>query len=199
MSRSELKYNAKAQLGGSIFSNTWMTALLVSLITSIALSVPNYVVPGLGALLVLGAIEYGCNTLFLWQARSGEPMELRTLFSGFSSDFGELFLLGLLSSLFTALWSFLLVVPGIIKTYSWSQIYYIKVDHPEYGWRQCMNESANMMRGYKMELFLLDLSFTGWYIVGALCLGIGTLWVVPYHLAARAQFYVARCKEPFVI
>ena len=46
-----------------------------------------------------------------------------------------------------------------------------------------------MMKGYKMKAFLLDLSFIGWLIVGALCCGIGTLWVAPYMAAAKAELY----------
>lgn len=199
MSNSELKRKAKEQLGGNLFSNAWMVALLVCFLISAITIAAGSVVPGLGALLILGAIEYGSARLFLDQARSGAPMEIGTLFSGFSSDFGELFILGFLVSLFTMLWALLLVIPGIVKVYSWSLVYYIKVDHPEYDWRECMRESAAMMRGYKMKLFLLDLSFIGWYIVGSLCLGVGTLWVVPYHTATHAQFYAERCKEPFVI
>ena len=45
------------------------------------------------------------------------------------------------------------------------------------------------MNGNKWKLFVLDLSFIGWYIVGMLACGIGTLWVVPYNEAARAEFY----------
>ena len=199
MSNSELKLKAKAQLGCKLFSNAWLMALLVCVIVGAITTAAGTIVPALGATLVLGAISYGSESLFLRQARSGEPMEIGALFSGFSSNFGELFLLGFLSTLFAALWSLLLVIPGIVKSYSWALIYYVKVDHPEYDWKQCMNESAAMMRGYKMKLFLLDLSFIGWYIVGSMCLGIGTLWVVPYHMAAHAQFYVERCKDPFVI
>lgn len=199
MSNSELKRKAKAQLGGKLFSNAWLMALLVCVIVGAITTAAGTIVPALGATLILGAVEYGTSRVFLDQARSGKAMELGALFSGFSSDFGELFLLGFLSTLFAALWALLFVIPGIVKAYSWSLIYYIKLDHPEYGWQECMKESAAMMRGYKMKLFLLDLSFIGWYIVGSLCLGVGTLWVVPYHTATHAQFYVERCKEPFVI
>ena len=199
MSNSELKRKAKAQLGDKLFSNAWLMALLVCVIVGAITTAAGTIVPALGATLILGAVEYGTSRLFLDQARSGKAMELGALFSGFSSDFGELFLLGFLSTLFAALWALLFVIPGIVKAYSWSLIYYIKLDHPEYGWQECMKESAAMMRGYKMKLFLLDLSFIGWYIVGSLCLGVGTLWVVPYHTATHAQFYVERCKEPFVI
>ena len=46
-----------------------------------------------------------------------------------------------------------------------------------------------MMNGHKMDLFILDLSFIGWMIVGSLCLGVGTLWVSAYMEAAHAHFY----------
>ena len=65
----------------------------------------------------------------------------------------------------------------------------IKLDHPDYGWKACIDESRRLMDGHKWEKFVLDLSFLGWIIVGSLCLGIGTLWVTPYMEAANAQFY----------
>jgi uncharacterized membrane protein len=45
------------------------------------------------------------------------------------------------------------------------------------------------MNGHKMELFILDLSFIGWYIVGSLILGIGTLWIQAYHTTARINYF----------
>ena len=54
------------------------------------------------------------------------------------------------------------------------------------------------MDGHKWQLFCLDLSFIGWYFVGALCLGLGTLFVVPYHEMARANFYEALKAENVV-
>ena len=71
--------------------------------------------------------------------------------------------------------------------------YYIKADHPDYDWRACIKGSMELMRGHKWKLFILDLSFLGWYIVGSLCFGVGTLWVIPYHMEARAVFYDQIC------
>ena len=56
-------------------------------------------------------------------------------------------------------------------------------------WRECIDESKNLTDGYKGKLFLLDLSFIGWFILGFLCFGIGVLWVSVYHQEARAHFY----------
>lgn len=102
---------------------------------------------------------------------------------------GGNFLLHLLMSIFIALWSLLLVVPGIIKALGWSMAYYIKVEHPEYTWKQCLDASTALTNGHKGDLFVLHLSFIGWYFVGSLCLGVGTLWVMPYHQATLTQCY----------
>ena len=90
---------------------------------------------------------------------------------------------------FTFLWSLLFVIPGIIKAFSYSMAYYVKIDHPEYDWNACIKESMRIMDGHKMELFVLMLSFIGWTIVGLCACGIGLLWVEPYIETAYANFY----------
>ena len=175
------------QLGNGIFHNLWLNAVLVCFIYSAILSV-SASVPG-ATLILTGPISYGLAYVFLKQARDKQPMNVGDLFKGFTNDFGGTLLIGLMTTIFTALWSLLFVIPGIVKAYSYSMAYYIKLDHPEYNWKQCIDESQRMMKGYKMTLFIQDLSFIGWMIVGSLVLGIGTLWVVPYMQATRAQFY----------
>ncbi len=105
------------------------------------------------------------------------------------------FILGLLIGLFVFLWSLLLVVPGIVKTYPYSMAYFIKCDHPEYSATQAIDESSRIMHGNKMKLLALDLSFIGWWILGSICFGIGTLWVVPYVKTAHAEFYLDLLEE----
>lgn len=189
MTRREWKARARAQLGGGIFKNRWLVALAVCLIVSALLSAASGILPGIGSVLLSGPLTYGMCSVFLKQARDGQPMQVGDVFRGFTDDFGGTLLIGLLTTLFTVLWSLLLIVPGIVKSYGYSQAFFVKADHPEYDWRACVDESIRLMKGRKMDLFILDLSFIGWYIVGALCLGVGTLWVTPYHLAARTQFY----------
>ncbi|MBO6019888.1 MAG: DUF975 family protein [Clostridia bacterium] len=98
-------------------------------------------------------------------------------------------LLGLLQYIFIFLWSLLFIIPGIVKMYSYSMSYYLAINHPDWDWKQCIDESRRIMDGNKWKLFVLDLSFIGWYIVGMLACGIGVLWVYPYNEAARAEFY----------
>lgn len=136
-----------------------------------------------------GPLSYGIAKMLLKQSRDGQAMNVAEMFDGFKDDFGGNFLLHLLMSIFIALWSLLLVVPGIIKALGWSMAYYIKVEHPEYTWKQCLDASTALTNGHKGDLFVLHLSFIGWYFVGALCLGVGTLWVMPYHQATLTQCY----------
>lgn len=189
MNRIYLKNRAKQILGGRIFADTWLYALLALAIASAVNSIAGAVLPGVGAILVTGPMSLGAAYVILKLARTGQKIDFKDLFLGFTQDIGQNILLGLLSSLFVALWSLLLIVPGIMKAYSYSMIYYIKADHPEYDWRTCLHASQEMTYGHKMELFVLDLSFIGWYILGALCLGVGTLWVIPYHETAKALVY----------
>ena len=187
MSRQEIKSRAKSSLGKGIFSKGWLMAVLAVLIYSAINGILSYTI--VGVLIVAGALSYGLVYAFLKNSRDGQPIEIGDLFSGFTHDFVGNLLLGLMVSIFTFLWTLLFIIPGIVKAYSYSMSFYIKVDHPEKGWKECIDESRKMMNGHKMDLFIQDLSFIGWMIVGSLCLGIGTLWVTAYMQAARAQFY----------
>lgn len=197
MTRAELKARAREQLGGGIFKNAWMVALAACLLIALIQTAAGSVLPGIGMILVLGPLEYSKRYMFLKQARDGQPMQLGDMFRGFQDDFGGTLLIGFLTGLFTALWSLLFVIPGIVKYYAYSMAYYVKADHPDYNWKACVDESRRLMNGHKWEKFVQDLSFIGWTIVGSLCLGVGTLWVTPYVYATEAQFYdyVRRCAD----
>ena len=191
MTRQQIKEMAKAQLGDKIFGNKWLIAVVV-IVIQIALSQLVNFIPGVGqiaALLISGPVSYGVSAMFLKQTRNGQTMDIVDIFNGFKYDFSNTFLIGLMTFIFTILWSLLLVIPGIVKSYAYSMAMYVKVDHPDYDWKKCIDESQRMMSGHKGELFVLDLSFIGWMIVGAFCCGVGTFWVRAYMEASHAQFY----------
>ena len=95
----------------------------------------------------------------------------------------------ILQFIYIFLWTLLLIIPGIVKSYSYSMAFYIMNDHPEYTATQCLDESRRMMNGHKLDLFCLHLSFIGWIIVSILTCGIGVLWVDPYMQLSQANFY----------
>ncbi len=94
-------------------------------------------------------------------------------------------------ALFQFLWSLLFIIPGIVKYYSYYLVPYILADNPQIGYDRALKLSMAMTRGYKFEIFVMQLSFIGWYMLGVLCLVIGTLFVNPYYEASFAEMYVA--------
>lgn len=91
--------------------------------------------------------------------------------------------------LYVMLWTILLIIPGIIKGYSYAMASYISIDNEELSAEECVQRSIKMMEGHKMQLFLLDLSFFGWVLLSILTLGIGLLWLAPYQETAHIKFY----------
>ena len=90
---------------------------------------------------------------------------------------------------FTILWSLLLVIPGIIKSYSYAMTSFILKDEPEMKNNAAIEKSMVMMDGNKMKLFMLDLSFIGWAILCLFTFGIGFFFLQPYMQASHAAFY----------
>lgn len=127
---------------------------------------------------------------YLSLIRNEQP-QISQVFSNLKDIKKFLKLLGLsfLQHLLVFLWSFLLVVPGIVKALAYSQSYYLLRDHPEYSVIQAITESRMRMKGYKWKYFLLGLSFIGWGILCLFTLGIGLLWLIPYIATSIATFY----------
>ena len=123
-----------------------------------------------------------------------EDLAYGHLFDGFR-QYVRIFLAMLLKGIYVLLWSLLLIIPGIIKEYSYAMTENILKDNPDMSGEQAICESMRMMEGHKMQLFLLDLSMIGWLILSILTLGIGFLFSYPYLCTAHAHFYEDVKKE----
>lgn len=120
----------------------------------------------------------------------GEENHVMDMFSGFTKkNRFSLWLAGLSVEAYTLLWTCLLVVPGIIKSYSYALTEYLMIDDPTLTSQQAIHQSEHLMKGHKWELFVLDLTFLGWDILGLVSGGIGLLWVNAYHEESRYVFY----------
>lgn len=128
--------------------------------------------------------------LYLSIARSEKP-KIKELFSVFNNVKTPFKVIGttILIGIFIYLWSLLLIIPGIIKSISYSQAFLIMKDHPEYSPLQAIRESKIRMKGYKWKYFLLNLSFIGWAFLTIFTVGIGALWLYPYIYTSQAVFY----------
>ncbi|MBO5233600.1 MAG: DUF975 family protein [Prevotella sp.] len=132
-------------------------------------------------------LTWGYVVMWLDVVRKNE-VNYGSLFDGFK-DYLRIFLTLLLTGIYTFLWMLLFIVPGIVKCYSYSMTSYILKDNPDMKYDAAINESMRMMQGNKMKLFLLDLSFIGWFLLCILTLGIGLLFLYSYVNAAHAHFY----------
>lgn len=133
-------------------------------------------------------LGYSYFVMFLENRREGKEFNPGKLFKNYS----QLKRVGgtiLLMAIYTNLWSLLLYIPGIVKSMSYSQTVYVLRDNPGLSYNAAIERSMDMMYGYKMRYFKLQLSFIGWILLAALTCGIAFLWVYPYMQAANANFY----------
>lgn len=94
-------------------------------------------------------------------------------------------------SVINFLFFLLLIVPGIIKYYSYSMVPYLLAEDPTLDAKTAIELSKEMTEGHKLNMLVLDLSFIGWYFLGLLFFGIGTYLVNPYVYATKAQLYLS--------
>ena len=111
--------------------------------------------------------------------RRGQTMPYSSLFDGFGFT-GKIILLHLVMGLFVFLWTLLLVIPGIIAIYRYRFALYNLCENPEMGVMEAIRLSKQQTMGFKLDLFVLDLTFIGWGILCGLTLGILSIWIRPY-------------------
>jgi uncharacterized membrane protein len=104
-------------------------------------------------------------------------------------------LLSLVQGIFLSLWTLLFILPGLIKSYSYAMSTYILVNEPTVDVVASITKSRQLMDGKKMKLFMLDLSYLGWYILSLFTLGILTIWVASWHQTARTLFFKDAYQE----
>jgi len=129
-----------------------------------------------------------------YQLIKGKNMDWNEEFSyvfgkTFDKNYWNKFLLSLLTSIFTVLWSFLFIIPGIIYYYKIYFVSFIMAEKPELSWKEAVNISKKMTDGHKGELFVLDLSFIGWDILTGITFGLVGIYVLPYQYTTRALYY----------
>ena len=132
-------------------------------------------------------IFYGIESFYINISR-GLGGRVADIFEGYKQFFSIVSVI-LISAFFVILWALLLLIPGIIKLMSYTQILRVKKDNPEMKALDCINESKYLMEGYKMEYFVLRLSFIGWSLLSVFTLGILGFWLLPYMETTYAEFY----------
>ena len=119
-----------------------------------------------------------------------ETTDIKEVLFSFKNGYGHIGGILFIRDIFIALWSSLLIVPGIVKSYEYMMIPYLLAEDPSMSREEAFAKSKAMMDGNKWNAFVLDLSFIGWNLLGACTFGILTfLYVNPYQYYTEAELY----------
>ncbi len=176
---------------GNLFNVGMITGLLAGIATVVILIILVAKV-FVGNLLKMGGYR------FFILNQTAQP-GIGTLLDGFrSGHYVNIVLTMFLRDLFTALWSLLLVVPGIVKHYEYLMVPYIIAENPAMDYKEAFQISKQMMDGEKMEAFIMDLSFLGWYLLSAVTCGLlCDFYVNPYVQASFAEMYTFNKQKAY--
>lgn len=203
---SELRAQARERLDGKWGTFVLMTFLMC--VIQVLLQIPSYIgsllevlspenamaslsFSNISNILSLLALPLGWGlTVSLLRNHREESVDIENLFDGFRRGrYVRVFCALFLVNLFTFLWTLLLIIPGIMKAFSYALTPYILLDEPELTAKQAISRSCEIMQGRRWKLFCLYFSFIGWGILCVLTFGIGFLWLAPYINASIAAFY----------
>ena len=182
MKAAELKAQAKANL-----KNRFGVNLLGSVLATGLVALANKL-PLVGGMLIYGPLNVG-ETYIYHRTSEDETPEIRDLFRFFKVNVGEAFLLGVLKMVFLFFWTLLFIIPGIVKGYSYALAEYLMATGRETNALAAITESRRLMNGHKFELFLLGLSFFGWFCLCIITLGIAAFYVGPYYKETKTVFF----------
>jgi uncharacterized membrane protein len=149
----------------------------------------GFIVTILMAIFVANPLSLGGSRFFM--VNTAEPAKTGELGYGFKPNYKKKvkIMFGMFIRIF--LWSLLFIIPGIIKAFQYRMIPYLLAEDDSMEMKEYLAASSYMMDGNKWKAFVLDLSFIGWHLLGALTFGLVELfYAAPYHAAANAELYV---------
>jgi len=189
------------QLACETLKNRWGEAAIaaaviiglasITSLPTILIKEPSYVGNTTSALSIfIIPVQYAFFITLLNLSRGRSENILGDTFQITGSMYGKMLGTGIIYNILIALISIVtLGIGGIILSYAYRMVPYLLYDYPELSPLEALKISRQMMRGHKGKLFILDLSFIGWILLGIITLGVGFLFVTPYMQTATALFY----------
>lgn len=134
-------------------------------------------------------MQVGCRKYFL-KASTNEEAYNQMTFCFNNEHYWDVVKTMFMRSLFNFLWFLALIIPGIIKAYAYSMVPYILSENPNMPYNEAISLSQEMTQGHKLDMWVLDLSFLGWYLLGFIFCGLGGVFVNPYYESTKAELYI---------
>lgn len=203
LDRSAIKRDARAFIGQD---NRWwfmfvayLPILAIGIVSSIGLSIYEFFslnyfaaqISDAGSTLIdfiLIPFTVAFYGFFLNHLRGFSP-DWKSVYKEGFDRYWDYLVVGLVTSLIIGVWFLLLIVPGIIAALSYSQVYYVLHDNPQVGCKRAREISCALTDGCKWDLFVLELSFIGWWLLVGLTAGIAFIYVWPYYQTTKAMYY----------
>ncbi len=135
------------------------------------------------------ALTLSKNKIYLNLLKNSTAPSLSKFFKNINYFVKPLFL-QIVTTFFVILWSLLFIIPGIVKSFSYSMAFYILAENPEITVLEAIRESKKLMYGYKMDYFILSLSFFGWILLSFITCGLAFIYAGPYIDATFTNFYL---------
>ncbi|OKP91781.1 hypothetical protein A3844_01275 [Paenibacillus helianthi] len=185
------------RMGSSSFRSEWSNSvhdmdwgILGPFLIIVVFIVGLFAVIGIAFHILIGSPLTVGSLRYFKQAAEGEVRMGNIGYAFHKERYWAIVLTMLWRGFLNFLWFLLLIIPGIVKSYAYSQVPYILSDNPNIGYNRAVELSKQMTQGHKFRMFVLDLSFLGWILLGLLALGIGVLFVQPYINATKAELYL---------
>lgn len=204
LNRKAIKEEAKVIISGSKWLKMFLACLPATILPGVITIVVTFILAimqsdeqsgsasggGIGGLVNLLFIPFtvAIAGYFLNHIRQNNP-EWTSLYKEGMDNYGKYLGVGFITNLVIALWSLLFVFPGIYASYKYFFVHHIIHDNPNLTAKQARVLSDKMTDGFKMDLFILGLSFMPWAILTALTFGLANLYVVPYMNTVIAMYY----------
>lgn len=203
LDRSAIKRDARAFIGQD---NRWwfmfvayLPILAIGIVSSIGLSIYEFFslnyfaaqISDAGSTLIdfiLIPFTVAFYGFFLNHLRGFSP-DWKSVYKEGFDRYWDYLLVGFVTGLIIGVWTLLFIIPGIIAALSYSQVYYVLHDNPQVGCKRAREISSALTDGCKWDLFVLELSFIGWWLLVGLTAGIAFIYVWPYYQTTKAMYY----------
>lgn len=205
-SRKKLKESAKELLRvhyWNIFFATLLIAvpsLIYNLSTNFKIFVNLSVLFSiLLSILVLPALEVGIIQ-YLLKIKEGQNPSISYVLKIFNSEqYVNVIKIMFLRNLYLFGWTMLFVIPGIIKSYEYRFVPYLLAENEDLCSQEVFALSRKYTENIKMDIYILDLSFMGLYILGFLFFFVGMIFVAPYQHVVNMELFHELSRRKSVI
>ena len=205
MNRVEIKNEAKAKIKGNLWNIIW-PVLVISVLSSIIISLfggnvnltelqnmeevklpTKYLVTTGIVGIIMGIVTAGYTKYIINFVRTGK-FETNDILNTVKEKWLNILISDILVGIIVGICSVFFVIPGIIMAYAYAFVTYLVVDTDVSG-SDSLKKSREMMKGYKMNYFVFQLSFIGWILLVPFTLGILLIWLYPYMTVAETLYY----------